>query len=66
MEGIKGVGNAANFDFSDRYFQELTSRFVEDTRLIFPYNYNDKALKEARDWSEGRETLLKGVREKIF
>ena len=41
-------------------------RFVEDTRLIFPYNYNDKALKEARDWSEGRETLLKRVKEKIF
>jgi len=41
-------------------------RFVEDTRLIFPYNYNDKALTEARDQSEGRETLLKGMREKIF
>ena len=60
MERIKGVLNAANFDFSDLYFQELTSRFIEDTRLIFPYNYNEKALNEVRDQSNGRDTLVQG------
>lgn len=60
MERIKGVLNAANFDFSDLDFQELTSRFVGDTRLIFPYNYNEKALNDARDQFNGRDTLLQG------
>ena len=66
MERIKGVLNAANFDFSDLDFQELTSRFVGDTRLIFPYNYNEKALNDARDQLMGEILCYRAMIVRMF